>query len=165
MELKKWYAIYTRSRAEKKVAELMQINGYTAYVPLIKTLRQWSDRKKMVEIPLISSYVFVYVSEREYYKILSTPGAVAYVTFEGKAAPIPAPQIEAMRIAIQGNIPIELTHESMKVGEKVKVIAGLMKGAEGEYVETKHKCNFIINMSNIGFVLKLEIHASDVIKL
>ena len=165
MEKRNWYAVYTRSRSEKKVAEYMLDEGYNAYLPLIKTLRQWSDRKKKVEIPLISSYVFVNVSEREYYDVLNIEGAVCYVTFEGKAAPIRNSEIEALKMAVDGNMNIELVNEVIKTGQKVKVITGPMKGAEGEYLETVHKTNFIICMSNINFTLKVEINASDIIKI
>lgn len=162
---KTWYALYVRSRWEKKCAQQIEENGYTVYLPLIKTLRQWSDRKKMVEIPLISSYVFVNVNEKEYYNILETPGVVSYVTFEGKAAPIRESQIDIMRNAIEGNLKIEAVDRILKSGQKVKIISGPLKGNEGEYIETAHKSNFIISLSNIGFSLTVEINADDVIKL
>jgi transcriptional antiterminator RfaH len=165
MELAKWYAVYTRSRQEKKVAGWMQKNGYTVYLPLIKTMRQWSDRKQKVEIPLISSYVFVHVGERDYYSILNTPGAVGYVTFEGKAAPIPEKQITAMKTAIDCNVDIEVTTDTIEPGEMVKVIAGPLKGTEGEMIGTVHKRNFLIRLSNIGFSLKAEVNAADVVKI
>jgi transcriptional antiterminator RfaH len=132
---------------------------------LVKTLRQWSDRKKKVEIPLISSYVFVNVSEREYYSVLDVPGVVRYVTFEGKAAPIPENQIETLQKAIEGNLNVDMDSKKIKKGELVKIVAGPMRGATGEYIKTVHKSNFIINMSNIGFVLKIEVNAADVVKI
>ena len=162
---KTWYAIYTRSRWEKKSAKLMEDSGYMVYLPLVKTLKQWSDRKKRVEIPLISGYVFVKVSEGDYYKILETPGVVCYVTFEGKAAPIRDSQIDAMRNAIEGNLKIEAVDDILETGQKVKIISGPMKGSEGEYVKIAHKTNFIINLSSIGFSLKVEINADDVVKV
>jgi transcription antitermination factor NusG len=165
METKNWYAVYTKSRNEKKVNELMTRNGYTVYLPLIKTLRQWSDRKKMVELPLIPSYVFVHVSEREYYRILETPGAIGYVTFEGKAAPIPEKQIEALKLALDKNVDIEISADTIEPGVLVKIISGPMKGAEGEMIRAIHKKNFLIRISHIGFSLKLEIDAKDVMKL
>lgn len=143
----------------------MQEQGFKSYLPLVKTLRQWSDRKKKVEVPLIASYIFVCVNYKEQYEILNTPGAVAFVKFEGKAAIIPEQQINAMRTAVDNELEIELEKRNLKPGEKVKVIAGPMKGAEGEFVGEAHKRNFIINMENIGFVLKVEINAADVVKI
>lgn len=165
MSGKIWYALYTRSRWEKRCAELIKANGYQVYLPLIKTLRQWSDRKKKVEIPLISGYVFVNISESEYYKILETPGIVCYVTFEGKAAPIRSSQIEAIKMAIDGGLKMEHTNKYLSPGQKVKIISGPMKNMEGEYEETVNKSNFIINLNNIGFSLKVEINALDVINI
>jgi transcription antitermination factor NusG len=68
-------------------------------------------------------------------------------------------------MAITKNIPIELIAKSLKKGQKVKILSGPMKGAEGEYVELRHKTNFIINLNQIGFSLKLEINASEVVKI
>lgn len=164
-ENKIWYAIYTRSRGEKKVAELMKANGFEAYVPLVKTIKQWSDRKKKVEVPLINSYVFVKVSEREYYDVLNTPGVVRYVTFEGKAAPIRDSQMHATKLAVEGSAPIELTNENIEKGQAVKIIAGPMKGAEGEFIRKSKKSKFVINLNQIGFALQLEISAADIVKM
>lgn len=160
-----WHAIYTKSRTEKKVMERMQKSGYEVYLPMQKTMRQWSDRKKKVEVPLIASYVFVKVSEREYYDVLQTPDAVAYVSFEGKAAVIPEKQIDVMKTAVDNSMQIELSTEQLEEGEKVKVIAGPLKGAEGELVGKVKKRKFILNLGNVGFLLKIEVNANDVVKL
>lgn len=165
MEQQTWYAIYTKSRTEIRVAEQMKGNGFTVYLPMVKTLRQWSDRKKKVEIPLIRSYVFVKVSEREYYDILNTPGVVRYVTFDGKAAPIPEKQILALQMAVANEADIEISTEPMAPGQPVKIISGPLKGAEGEYIFGKGKRNFVIRLNQIGYALKVEVHANDVIKL
>lgn len=164
MENWSWFAVYTKGRSEKKVKELFERQGYTAYLPLIKVLRQWSDRKKMVEQPLIPSYVFVKATESIYYKILETPGVVRYVTFNGKAAPIPESQIFALQCAIDKNLKIEISTESIASGEQVKVINGPLKGIFGEMVGSVHKRNFLIRISHIGYSLLVEIDAADVIK-
>jgi len=165
MKERKWYAVYTRSRHEKKVADEIDRNGYAVYLPLVKTLRQWSDRKKKVEVPLISSYVFVYASEKERYYILNTTGVSGFVMFEGKAAAIPEKQIQAMKLAIDSNLEIEVSKEVFVAGEQVKVINGLMKGAEGELIRKAHKFKLLIRVNNIGYSLMVEIRASDVSKI
>jgi len=86
-----WYAVYTRSRTEKQTQELLLRSGIEVYLPLVKNLKQWSDRKKWVEEPLFRSYLFVHISPAEYYDVLNIPGAVRYITFEGKAVAIPKP--------------------------------------------------------------------------
>jgi transcription antitermination factor NusG len=96
-----WHALYTRSRHEKRVYDELIYDEIEAYLPLHTVIKQWSDRKKKVEEPMIRSYVFVKISEKEYYNVLNIPAAVRYVTFEGKAAPIPEWQIDVMKKALE----------------------------------------------------------------
>ena len=88
-----WYAVYTKPRNEKKLAERLNGKGIEAYLPMRRTLKQWSDRKKMVDEPLISSYVFVNVLQEHYFEVLNTPGAVKYIWFCGSLFK-PSSQIE-----------------------------------------------------------------------
>ena len=81
----KWYALYTRSRFEKKAAERLTEQGIEAYVPLQRVMRQWSDRRKQVLEPAIRSYVFVRINHLHYYNVLNTPGLCA--TFFSTASP------------------------------------------------------------------------------
>ena len=78
----KWYALYTKPRAEKKVSSELDFRGFENFLPLQTTIKQWSDRKKKVEIPLFNSYIFVRIDlEKYYYKILEIPGIVKFVKF------------------------------------------------------------------------------------
>src|SRR6478752_682736 len=86
--MKTWHAIYVKSRTEKKVGELLSERGIDNYVPLVKTMRQWSDRKKLVEFPLLNGYVFVSIAPIESEKVLQTRGVVNFVRSEGKTATI-----------------------------------------------------------------------------
>ena len=99
---KSWLANYVKSRAEKKVALEFQKFGIDHFLPLVKELRQWSDRKKWVEVPLFRSYIFVHIEPNEYFQVLQVTGAIRYITFEGKAAVIPNQQIEAIRYYLNG---------------------------------------------------------------
>ncbi len=143
----------------------MTQHGFDVYLPLVKTIRQWSDRKKKVEIPLIPGYVFVQVNEKEYYQVVNTPGVVRYVTFEGKAAPIPEKQILLIKQSIEGNLMIEPSQEKFEPGEKVKIISGPLNGFEGELLTINRKSNLIIRLDAIGYTLKIEISQAQVIKL
>ena len=98
---KKWYAIYTRPRWEKKVSAALDEKEIENYLPLIKTLKIWSDRKKWVQEPLFKSYLFVHVNKHEYIPALQTPGVVKYVSFEKRAVAIPPLQIEAVKAFIE----------------------------------------------------------------
>jgi transcriptional antiterminator RfaH len=152
-----WYALYTKSRQEKKVYAEMEKCGLTAYLPLETKIRQWSDRKKKVEEPMIRSYVFVKSSEKEYYDILNISGAVRYVTFEGKAASIPEWQIDAMRTLLDHSLPHHYSEEQFLKGEQIKITEGPLKGYEGEVVnDSKGKQKLIIRIANIGYSMVIE---------
>jgi transcription antitermination factor NusG len=151
-----WYALYTRPRWEKKVQREMQLRGFEHYLPLITVEKQWSDRKKKVEEPLIKSYIFVRVSEREYFDVLNVDGALAYVKFEGKPASIPDWQIEAVKKTIDNQLPFELTGNHLWPGEHVKITHGNLKGLEGEILNMKGKNRLVIRIESVGYSLVVE---------
>lgn len=156
-----WYALYTRPRWEKKVQRELELQGYEHYLPLVTRVKQWSDRKKKVEEPLIKSYIFVRVSEKEYYDVLNVDGAVAYVIFEGKAAPIPEWQIDAIRKTIENMLPFELTGEKLQPGEHVKIKEGDLKGLEGEILRIKGKSKLVIRIESVGYSLVVEMDTGN----
>ena len=160
-----WYAVYTRSRFEKQAHKMLLDKGIEAYLPLIKTMRKWSDRKKMVEIPLFSSYVFVFIERKDYDNVLHTPGVVKYVTFEGKAATIPPEQIDNLRIIVNSNEKVETTWEMHRKGEKVVVTAGSLKGLRGELISDGGRKKVLVRIEGIDQNLTVEVHSSLIEKI
>jgi len=158
--IQKWYAVYTRSRFEKQVQIELQDQGIEAYLPLIKTVRQWSDRKKTVEVPLFSSYVFVHIDRRFYDQVLQTNGVVKYITFEGKAASIPADQIDNLRIIVNSNEKVETTWETRRKGDRVMVTAGSLKGLKGELITYGDRRKVLVRIDSINQNLIVEVHSS-----
>ncbi len=156
----KWYAVYTRSRFEKQVLKGLEDQGIEAYLPLIKTVRQWSDRKKTVEVPLFSSYVFVHIDRRFYDLVLQTMGVVKYITFEGKAASIPADQIDNLRIIVNSDEKVETTWETRRKGDKVMVSAGSLKGLRGELISDGDRRKVLVRIDSIDQNLVVEVHSS-----
>ena len=161
----KWYAIYTRPRFEKQVSQRLQEQGIEAYLPMIKTLRQWSDRKKMVEIPLFSSYVFVNIDRRYYDQVLQTFGVVKYISFEGKAATIPAEQISNLKIIVDSNEKVEITWVKHNKGDKVIVNAGSLKGLKGELITEGDRKKVLVRIDSIDQNLTVEVHSSLIEKI
>ena len=153
----KWHALYTKPRFEKKVNESLKERGFEAFLPLQRKLRKWKDRKKYVELPLISSYIFVKVSEREYYSVFDINGIVKYVTFSGKAAAIPEWQIETMKKITASNYDVLLTTQKIKPGEKIRINSGVLTGMEGEMVSYRGKNNLIVRIDQIGQSLLVNI--------
>lgn len=163
---KKWYAIYTSPRAEKKVAERLEKMGIENYLPLFKQLKKWSDRKKWVEEPLFKSYLFVKVSTAEYYKVLNTHGVVRYITFGGKAIPVQESDLEVIKkLLIEYPDELEAV-ENLEKGTPIEIIAGPMMGVTGELVDYRGEKRASIRVEYInqsilisipsGFIAPLE---------
>jgi transcription antitermination factor NusG len=145
-----WHVIYTRPRWEKKLNNLLLEKNIESFLPLYKTIRQWSDRKKKVELPLFNSYLFVNISKNQYYEVLNTPGAVRYIYFEGKAAILSDKQIEAIKLLIQSDITFEVLENVLPVGTTVAITKGALQGLKGEIVEYKGSMRTCIRIDQIN---------------
>lgn len=160
---KKWHVVYTRSRAEKKVREELTAQNIECFLPLQKKLRQWKDRKKWVEMPLISGYCFVNITPFEYDRVLKTNNVVCYVTFQGKAAVIPQSQIDYLQSLLkQYDFEVSVTHENFEPGKQVEIIAGPMIGVRGELVEIRGKNRFVLRIDQIDTSFVVEIPADQI---
>ena len=159
---KEWYVVYTRSRAEKKVARELELKDIEVFLPIHKQLRKWKDRKKWIETPLITGYCFVHVSRKEYFEVLQTMNVVCYITFEGKAAPVPQYQIDYLKkLTQQSDFEVTVTQENFKPGQKVEVISGPLVGIKGELIESRGKQRFVLRFEQINSYISVEIPASD----
>ncbi len=147
---KKWYAIYTKSRAEKKVFDLLNQKGIETYLPMQKCLKQWSDRKKWVEEPLFRSYIFVKIQDVEFLEVQKTNGVVCFITFERKKVPIPENQIEAVKQLLKNNIEIEHTTKKFFIDDTVEIISGNLTGIQGKLIEYKGKKKVLISIDSVS---------------
>jgi transcriptional antiterminator RfaH len=154
---KKWYALYVKSRAEKKVSAELDKLGIEHYLPLQKILKQWSDRKKWVEEPLFRSYLFVHINPSDYYHVLNIYGAVKYVSFEGKAVAVPVHQIEAIKYYLNEKDPEREDEMEWEKGQDVEVISGSLTGLTGKLVEVKGKHKVYVEIEAVGSAILLEI--------
>jgi len=156
-EEKKWYALYVKSRTEKKVAIELEAEEIDFYLPLEKKLRQWSDRKKWVEVPLFRSYIFVYVGIKDYYKALYVQGAVKYVSFEGKAVPVPPQQIDAVKYYLEEKDHELKEDQDWEKGKEVEVMAGKLTGLRGILIQAKGKNYIKVQIDVVGSAIVLKI--------
>ena len=159
----KWFAVYTKSRAEKKLhAELIK-KGIETYLPLLKIKRQWCDRVKIVEEPLLPGYIFVRVSNKEYFEVIVTPGAIRYVCFEGKATPIPECQIEDLKVFLEcGGQDLEVTTERIRKGDIIRVVNGPLRNVSGEVVEIRGKRRILLRFDSLGYNVHAEMGVNKV---
>jgi len=157
---KVWHVVYTRARSEKKVYAQLRIQDIDCFLPIQKKLRQWKDRKKWVEMPLISGYCFVFIDHKEFEKVLQTPQVVRYVSFEGKPAVIPTRQIDFLKqLTAQSEFPVEVSRQTFNPGKKVEIISGPMVGLQGELLSYRGKNRFILRIEQINTVFSVEVQS------
>ena len=149
MQELKWYVMYTRSRAEKKVADMLVEEGVEVYLPMVEELRQWSDRKKKVQKALFNGYVFVKTHRNNLWNCLKIPGAVKFVHFSGEHAIIRDEDVETIQRVVATGVSIETDGSEIASGEKVKVIGGSLEDMVGECVEKGNKDYFLIRIPGI----------------
>ena len=153
----KWYALYTRPRAEKLVYQRLVETGIETFLPLQKTYRMWSDRKKLVEKPLLSSYIFVKTKSKHFPEVYKTQGIVKFVTFEGHPASIPQKQIDNLRLLINSDEEIEVSSEKFAQGDNVEVVSGSLVGLTGELIKIGSKNRVVVRIDRLDQNLILKI--------
>ncbi|MES2559961.1 MAG: UpxY family transcription antiterminator [Bacteroidota bacterium] len=159
-EQKKWYAIYTNPRAEKKVTQLLSNKGFEVYLPLQTTLKQWSDRKKKVEEPLFKSYVFVNILfDKEHIEVLNTAGVVKFVKIGKELSPIRPDIIRAIQLSLQYFDELQTSSEHFRLHQPVEVIAGPLQGFKGVIAEQQGNRYFAIQIEQLGTHLLLKVPA------
>ena len=156
----KWYALYTRPRAEKLVYQRLLEEGIETFLPLQKTYRMWSDRKKLVEKPLLASYIFVKTKKKHFPRVYKTIGVVKFVSFEGQPVSIPQNQIDNLRLLINSDAEIEVTSEKFEQGDNVEVINGSLIGLTGELIKIGSKNRVVVRIDKLDQNLILKIPMS-----
>ena len=157
---KKWFALYTKSRSEKKVHQALVDKSIVCYLPLEKKLKLWSDRKKWVEEPFIRSYVFVLIEEEKIQQALNTPGVVTVIRFGGKPAVVQEDHIKLIKSILSSNEDYELSTETFEPGEKVEVERGSLKGLYGEMVHHLNKYKVLVRIESINQNILIRINPS-----
>lgn len=158
-----WYAVQTWARHEKVVATRLNEKGVTTFYPTITEVHRWSDRKKTVEMPLFSCYVFVKLmpSNEDRQKVLRLDSVLGFVGNPGWGTPIPSEQIDAVRILVNEQLPYSC-HPFLKVGQRVRIRNGALEGMEGILLSRKGERKLIISVDAMQRSLSVQIDGFDV---
>lgn len=159
--VKNWYAVYTRPKWEKKVAELLTKKRIENYCPLFKSVKQWSDRKKTILEPVFTSYVFVHVDDTNHLPVKQTDGIVNFVYWLGKPAVIKNEEIDAIRDFLSENENIRVEKIDVNVHDRVKIMDGPFELWEGNVVEIRPKSVKVL-LPSLGYALLAEIPKSRI---
>jgi transcription antitermination factor NusG len=159
-----WYAVQTRARNEKVICERLQEQGLITFLPLVTEIRRWSDRKKKVELPLFSCYVFVKLvatNHDERMRVYRTNGVFGIVSMGGEAISIPDEQIEALRAVVTQQVPCS-AHPFLKIGQRVRVRGGSLDGVEGVLLSRHGDRTLVISVDAIQRSLAVRVEGYDV---
>lgn len=149
-----WYVLYTKPRTEKKTAEKLQSLGVECYCPTTIQVRQWSDRKKKVEIPLFTSHVFVRLEEKDRSKVFFVNQVVRYLFWLGKPAVVRACEIESIKHWLNDeNATVEVI--PFKPGDKLTVLEGPFKNQTG-LVHDANKKEVTVILESLGCLVRMK---------
>ena len=156
-EKKLWYAIYVRSKHEKNVHSALLNKGIESSLPLKTVIRQWSDRKKKVEIPLFRGYVFIRIDIRkDKFNILKTDGVVKFIGIGKNPSRIPDEQIHWVHMIVEKSDTVQ-NEKEIPAGQKVRVTAGPFKGVEGVAMRSGNQSRLVIVIESIMHIVSVEI--------
>ena len=165
MDVVRWYAVYVKSRNEKKVFTRFNEANIEAYLPIMKTYRQWKDRKKMVDVPLFNSYIFVKVSQKQFVSVKQVEGVVTFVKFNNHPASIPDNQIESLKLLLCSSEKFEISYDFIDIGEAVEVVKGTLMGFKGTLVSYKGQKRAMLRIDAINQVLMVDINPAFLKKI
>lgn len=162
---KNWFVFYTKSRHEKKVSDLLLRRGYEVFLPMQKVMRQWSDRKKKVEVPLFNSYIFVNTYEHLIPEILQVPGISWSIRHNDKPAILHPKEYELIHRFLATGLTIEvIAVDNIETGDKVQVMDGPLKGAFGQVTKAAPN-KFMVSLDLLGNVMRVELDPALLKKL
>lgn len=148
----RWYALYTRSRWEKKVSELLDAKQIENYCPVQRLERNWSDRKKIILEPLFKSYVLVRLAPKAHIPVLQTDGVIGFVTFQGKPAVIRDEEIDTVKQFLQDYEHIQVEKIDVNVNDEVTIIHGPLMQQTGQVMEVNNRMVKVM-LPSLGFAL------------
>jgi transcription antitermination factor NusG len=155
-----WYALCTRSRHEKRIAEQLDERNITFFLPLYQTVRRWADRSKQVTLPLFPGYLFVRIPLSERLRVLKIAGVVRFVGFDSSPTAVPDTEIETLQSALNNHVSVD-PHPYLKVGSRVRIKSGPLQGAEGILKRKKGVTRLILSLDLIMRSVSVEVSAVD----
>ncbi len=157
----RWFAIYTKYKCEKYVADLLGKKGIAAYVPLIYKVKFYTSRTKKLNVPLINSYVFVKIKKSEYIPVLETEYVMAFLKQRKNLICIPDDEILMLKRIVGEITNLEIGAVDMSKGDEVEIIAGNLTGIKGVLIEKEGSKRFVVQLSTIGMQLMMTIDKSN----
>lgn len=154
---KKWFAIYTRYKREKIVQKQLTEKGVEAYLPLSTHKRVYTRKIKIIELPLISCYVFVKIFQSEFLAVASTHDVVKFVRFSHELLAIPEREIKILKAITGQKIEIEAVALKPEIGDEIEICFGSLYGLKGKLVDHHNDKNVVIELEQMGFSMRMHV--------
>lgn len=151
-----WYAVRVKPKFEKVVAQALASKGFASYLALYRERRRWSDRVKLIELPLFPGYVFCRLDIRQRLPVLQTPGVLHFVTFDGEPAPVERSEIEALQTAASSGAALA-PWPYLREGQRVVVARGPMRGLSGILLRVRDEFRLVISVTLLQRSVAVEI--------
>ena len=155
-----WYALYTCSRQEKRVAEQIERRRVSCFLPLYRSLRRWKDRRKGLDLVLFPGYGFVRMKLEDRSRVLQLPGVLRVVSLDGRPAALPVGEIERLRERLSRSSKVA-PHPYLRTGRRVRASNGPLEGLEGIVVRRKESCRLVLSIDVIQRSAAVEVDEAD----
>lgn len=156
-----WYAIYTRSRHEKRVADQLTRRAVETLLPLYETMRRWRNGRHRVQFPLFPGYAFVRIAVKDRLEVVKVPGVVRLVGFDGQPVALPEDEIEGLRRGLAEGIQVR-PHPYLTVGRRVRVVSGPLEGMRGILVRRKSQFRVVLSLDLIMRSMIADVDVADI---
>jgi transcription antitermination factor NusG len=151
----RWYVTYTFPNAEKKAHKLLSESGIDVFLPLVKTVRNWSDRKKLIHVPLFPNYIFVNIEEKFRAQVLKFPGIIRFLTCNGKPSVIPEFEISAIKQIVESGYNVSIETDVCE-GDVVRIVNGPFDGLECILVKKSTENKFVLKLVSLNKFIVLK---------
>ncbi|GAA5219849.1 UpxY family transcription antiterminator [Membranihabitans marinus] len=153
----KWFAVRTKYKTEKYIVDQLQKKGIEAYLPLQTLSRQYGQKRRMIQQPLIHQYVFVHIDRQSYLKVLQTNYVLGFLKNGKDLISIPEAEINTLKRIAGDLLPVKVEELSLLPGKKVEVIGGSLTGVQGILMEQVNKKYFTVQLHSMGMQLNIDI--------
>jgi transcription antitermination factor NusG len=160
-DARRWLAVYTKSRHEKKVDWALTEKSVETFLPLLEVLVRWKDRNKRVYVPLFPGYLFVHIDPKDRLEVLTTDGVVSILGNGGKPVPVPLREIESTRKILRSGLKFKPFPYEME-GKQAVIVSGPLEGARGKVLYARGGCNLVMSVNLIRRSVSVEVDINDV---
>src|ERR1700722_15827603 len=162
-EESKWYAVLTVARHEKRVAANFLEKGIFTFLPLLRQIHRWSDRRSKVDVPLFTCYAFVRIvpTAENRVRVLQTPGVLGFVGAKGQGTSIRDEEIDSLRTTMRGMVPL-VPHPYIKIGQRVRILGGCLDGVEGILKQQGQDQSLIVSVELLQRSVSIRVNGYEI---